>query len=465
MTIQKGLILSAVTVLVLLAQPASRASDYPPRQWFTPEQIDRMVAPIALYSDALLAQVLMAASYPDDVQEAARWLRRHPHLRGADLDLAAARQPWDASVQALLYFPQILQRMTDYPDWTEDLGIAFLQQEDDLMDAVQRLRQEAWAAGSLRSTEQQYVYREGDIIVIQPVDARVVYVPTYDSRTVYTQGYSSTDDILSFGAGAVVGGLLTAAILWDSGRDHHGPHHHIYHGDHGRWRDPGYWNHHDYRKGDWRRPDRITYWQHDEGRHDGDPSDSDRGHSGSRPLPPMQPWQPRVDRFERLDRFDRERGVSRRHDEIRQRSDGDANTPVPWSSPRQPPADQGDNAPARRSNAQRMDELQRRISQSRDDPQSSDAPRETIRDLPHAPADLDRFPRTRYQRPEAIMSPQEHVLPMPSLPTSPVYSEPPRLRGGERREAREMPPSDMPLLQRGAGDRSSIDARMRQSRD
>lgn len=318
MTTHKGLVLGVVTTLVLLAQPAPGAQSDPPTQWFSPQRLERMVAPIALYPDALLAQILMAASYPAEVREAARWLRRHPHLEGEDLEYAAARQPWDASVKALLYFPDILQRLDDYPDWIEDLGTAFLNQEQDLMDAVQQLRQEAWIAGNLRSTPQQRVYREGDIIVIQPVDSRVVYVPSYDFRTVYTDEYVSSGSSIQFGTGVVIGGLLTAAILWDD--DYDRPHHISHYRGRGRWRDPGYWHHHDYRGGGWRRPHRISHWHRDDHHHSNGHASRPhhQGHSGGRrpsrrprpdhrprtPAPqPSSPWASRhPERFPRPDR-------------------------------------------------------------------------------------------------------------------------------------------------------------------
>jgi hypothetical protein len=333
MATHKSLILGTFAALVLLAQATPQARDYASRQWFPPEQLERMVAPIALYSDALLAQILMAAGYPDQVREAAHWRRRHAYLRDEALAEAVERQSWDPSVTALLYFPQVLKRMDDYPDWTEDLGMAFARQEDDLMDAVQRLRQEAWAAGNLRSTPEQYVYREGDIIVIQPADSRVVYVPTYDADAIYTREYSSSGGLIDFGAGAVVGGLLTAAILWDSDRHHDRPRHHIYSGGHGRWRDHGYWNHQGYRKGGWRHPDRISHWRrHDYDRHESDRRDHDRHRNDYRHSSPSHAYTPPSAH---------EDWTSDRHQGERHRSHRDR-TPAPVSKPShqgQPPRD------------------------------------------------------------------------------------------------------------------------------
>ncbi|MEN8176693.1 MAG: DUF3300 domain-containing protein, partial [Pseudomonadota bacterium] len=159
---------------------------------FPPEQIEQLVAPIALYPDALLAQMLMASTYPLDVVQAARWMGEHGDLEGEDLEKAAGQERWDPSVQALVFFPDVLGRMNDNLEWTQDLGEAYLGQEDDVIDAVQRLRQEAHDAGNLESTEQQQVMVEGDTIIVQPAQPEVVYVPTYNPTTVYAQPAPTT---------------------------------------------------------------------------------------------------------------------------------------------------------------------------------------------------------------------------------------------------------------------------------
>jgi hypothetical protein len=235
------------------------------RPAFSEEQIEQMLAPIALYPDSVLAQVLMGATYPLEIVQAARWLKRNPDLKDEALDAALLDEPWDPSVKTLVLFPEVLKRMNDNLDWTQDLGDAFLSQEGDVMDAVQRLRREAQHTGALKDTAQQKVVVERQTIVVEPADPQVVYLPTYDPATVYgtpapaTVYYpavyqqpaytsSSTDQLVSFGAGLLVGGLLTAAIMWDDDDDDWydgwGYRHHIWrHGDDywdRRWRGPRY---------------------------------------------------------------------------------------------------------------------------------------------------------------------------------------------------------------------------------
>ena len=152
---------------------------------FVEAELDQMLAPVALYPDALLSQVLMAATYPLDVVEAARWTRAHPGLQGDEAVTRVTAEPWDPSVQSLVAFPHLLQRMDEQLDWTRRLGAAFLGQEPEVMAAVQRLRQRAQAAGHLLPDERLRVVTGGEVIVIEPADARVVYVPYYDPWVVY----------------------------------------------------------------------------------------------------------------------------------------------------------------------------------------------------------------------------------------------------------------------------------------
>jgi len=154
------------------------------RAYAQPE-LDQMLAPIALYPDALLSQVLMAATYPDEVNEAARWSRANPGLQGDDAVRAVQNEDWDPSVKSLVAFPQILQRMGEMPDWARSLGDAFLLQEPQVMDTVQQLRRRAQAAGNLQSNEQMYVQQQGQAIVLQPALPQYVYVPYYDPLVVY----------------------------------------------------------------------------------------------------------------------------------------------------------------------------------------------------------------------------------------------------------------------------------------
>lgn len=154
---------------------------------YGPAELEQLLAPVALYPDDLLATVLMAATYPLEVIEAYRWVqdRYNASLRGDQLAAAIADKDWDPSVKSLVPFPQILQMMNDRLDWMQRLGDAFLAQEADVMDSVQRLRARAQAAGRLQSTPEQTVYADGPTIVIRPANPRYVYVPVYDPMVVY----------------------------------------------------------------------------------------------------------------------------------------------------------------------------------------------------------------------------------------------------------------------------------------
>jgi hypothetical protein len=170
----------ALLFALLAALPAPAVS----RSLSQPE-LDRMLAPIALYPDPLLLQVLTASRSPLDVIQAARWSRANPGLPGEDAVRAAERESWDPSVKALLAFPQLLQRMEENPDWVRALGEAFVVQEPSVMETVQQLRQRAAAAGNLQSDAQIHVERQGQDIVVQPAAPAVVYVPYYDPLVVY----------------------------------------------------------------------------------------------------------------------------------------------------------------------------------------------------------------------------------------------------------------------------------------
>ena len=175
---------------------------------FTQEQLDQMLAPIALYPDPLLAQVLMATTYPGEVAEAVTWSKASPDAKGDDAVKQVANQPWDPSVQALVAFPQVLATLGQDPVWVQRLGDAFLAQPDDVMEGVQRLRRQAQAAGNLQSNQYQNVTIQNvaapapaaaptttasapppasssSTIIIQPADPQVVYVPTYNPTTTY----------------------------------------------------------------------------------------------------------------------------------------------------------------------------------------------------------------------------------------------------------------------------------------
>ncbi len=169
-------------VAVALSGGAALAQD---RRGFSQQELDQMLAPIALYPDALLSQILMAATYPVEVVQAARWSRANADLAGEDAVRAVDSMDWDPSVKSLVAFPQILDRMDEKLDWTERLGEAFLAQESQVMDTVQHLRRRAAATGHLSSGEYVHIVRQGDYVAIEPADPQVVYVPYYDPVVVY----------------------------------------------------------------------------------------------------------------------------------------------------------------------------------------------------------------------------------------------------------------------------------------
>src|SRR5690606_6173300 len=140
---------------------------------------------IALYPDALLSQVLIAATYPLEIVEAARWSRQNPQLSGEEAVAAVAEQGWDPSVTSLVAFPDLLARMDEDLEWTRKLGDAMLYQETQVMDSIQFLRARADATGTLESTEHVKVIREEKTIVIEPAQTRIVHVPYYDPYVVY----------------------------------------------------------------------------------------------------------------------------------------------------------------------------------------------------------------------------------------------------------------------------------------
>ena len=168
----------------LNAQPA-QAGQYEPRQVFAQQELDQMLAPIALYPDSLLSQILMASTYPIEVVQAARWSRANPGLRGDAAVRAVEQQSWDPSVKSLVAFPQVISMMDEKLDWMERLGDAFLSQQQQVMDAVQVLRQKAQAAGNLQSNEIVRVEPRGQTIIIEQANPEVVYVPYYDPTIIY----------------------------------------------------------------------------------------------------------------------------------------------------------------------------------------------------------------------------------------------------------------------------------------
>jgi len=187
-----------------------------------PDQLDSLVAPIALYPDPLLAQTLVASTYPLELIQLQQWLARNPGLKDQALADAVAKQPWDPSIQAMAGLPEVVKRMADDIQWTTDLGNAFLAQQSDVMDAVQRMRKKAQEKGTLKSTEQQTVetkvIENKSVIVVEQANPEVLYVPSYDPVVVYgppvypypyypyyPAGYYAAGLAISFGIGMAMG--------------------------------------------------------------------------------------------------------------------------------------------------------------------------------------------------------------------------------------------------------------------
>jgi Protein of unknown function (DUF3300) len=187
----------------------------------TTQEIDSLVSPIALYPDALVAQILAAATFPDQIAVANYWLQQNKSLTGNALMQAVDKQSWDPSVKALTQFPTVMNNLAENLSWTSQLGDAYHNQQSDVMSAVQALRAQAKTAGNLKTTPQQTVTTESQngtqVIVIQPANPQVVYVPSYNPTVVYgtpysPPGYSTADlvatGLLSFGAGMAIGSMM-----------------------------------------------------------------------------------------------------------------------------------------------------------------------------------------------------------------------------------------------------------------
>jgi hypothetical protein len=213
--------------------PAAPAA--PAAKTFSQQEIEQLVAPIALHPDALFTQILMASTYPLEVVAADRWVKSHPGLKDKALEDALQAQTWDPSVKSLTVFPQVLAMMSEKIDWTQKLGDAFLAQQKDVLAAAQTLRNKAAAQGSLKDTEQQKVVTEQvesqTIIKIVPTNPEVVYVPTYNPTVVYgawpypsyppyayyPPGYTAGAALFTFAAGAAVGAALWGDCNWGRG--------------------------------------------------------------------------------------------------------------------------------------------------------------------------------------------------------------------------------------------------------
>jgi len=180
--------LAWMIIAMLFIPPGIPAQDYEqPEQTdrFGKEELDQMLAPIALYPDSLIAQILMASTYPLEVVQADRWVQQNKTLTGDSLDDALKEKSWDPSIKSLCHFPDVLFAMSDKLDQTSKLGDAFLSQNDDVMATIQQLRRKAETQGNLKTTKEQKVIHEADAIRIEPAVRQVVYVPVYDPLYVY----------------------------------------------------------------------------------------------------------------------------------------------------------------------------------------------------------------------------------------------------------------------------------------
>jgi len=210
------------------AQSGGQASKIPP------DQLDSLVAPIALYPDPLLAQTLAASTYPLEIIQLQQWLLKNPGLKDKALADAVAKQPWDPSIQAMAGLPDVVKRLADDIQWTTDLGNAFLAQQNDVMDAVQRMRKKAQDNGNLKSTEQQKVetkvIENKSVIVVEQANPQVVYVPSYDPVVVWgapvypyppiyypPPGYYAAGLAISFGVGVMMGAFWSGGWGWGCG--------------------------------------------------------------------------------------------------------------------------------------------------------------------------------------------------------------------------------------------------------
>ena len=214
-------------VVVAQPPPAESQQPPPPPQMLSPDQLDTLVAPIALYPDPLLSQVLAASTYPLEVVEADQWFQQNKHLKGQALLDAAREQNWDPSVQALVALPDVLKRLNQDVRWTTDLGNAFLAQQADVMAAVQRMRAKAEANGKLKSNKQIEVTEKSDngqnAIVIEPADPQVIYVPVYNPEWVWGPPvwgvypplfYPGIGFGFGFGPGIYIGGFFGGCCGW-----------------------------------------------------------------------------------------------------------------------------------------------------------------------------------------------------------------------------------------------------------
>jgi Protein of unknown function (DUF3300) len=220
-------------ILAAQSQPQAGQTGQPAAK-IPAEQLDSLVAPIALYPDPMLAQVLAASTYPLELVQLQQWLQKNQGLKDKALVDAVEKQPWDPSVQAMAALPDVVKRLTDDIQWTAELGNAFLAQQSDVMDAVQRMRHKAQGTGNLKSTEQQKVetkvVESKQVIVIEQANPQVVYVPSYNPMVVYgpplypyppiyypPAGYYAAGMAISFGVGIAMGAAWGGGWGWNAG--------------------------------------------------------------------------------------------------------------------------------------------------------------------------------------------------------------------------------------------------------
>ncbi len=208
-----------------LAQAPGAGSS--PAYAFSDQEVDNLLAPVALYPDPLLAVMLPASTYPAEIADADAWFKRGGTVSGIE------GQGWDESVRAIAYYPDILKMMAGDLDWTADLGAAFFNQPEDVTRSIQRLRWEARETGNLESNDKQQVIIDGDNIEIIPAQADYMYVPQYDDSVVYDNTWApGSPPFVTYGFGLAIGGWLSMDFDWRQ-------HHVIYHG----WNRPGWVNH------------------------------------------------------------------------------------------------------------------------------------------------------------------------------------------------------------------------------
>jgi len=225
----KGCLIIFVVCLLVLLSIKAWADDIHPTSppLFYDQELDDLLAPIALYPDPLLAQILPASTYTEEILDAYDWLSSGGSMPEIDW------QKWDESVKAVAHYPDVLKVMAESADWTADLGDAFLNQPEDVTKSIQRLRWQAKNAGNLESNSRQTVVIVGNYIEIVPAQPQYVYVPSYDPSVVYEESpYAGGEPFITFGVGLMIGGWLTMDFDWDN-------HHVIYHG----WNRPGWVNH------------------------------------------------------------------------------------------------------------------------------------------------------------------------------------------------------------------------------